>query len=124
MTNEERRLWYEYLRGCPLRFRRQEIIGPYIADFYCSQAKLVIELDGSQHYEEREKRYDEARTAYFESCGLKVIRFSNAEINQNFSGVCEFLEFQIQSRTPQSADADSSPCRGANGEHHESDQLQ
>ena len=116
MTKQERRLWYAYLRDCPLRFRRQEIIGPYIADFYCSQAKLVVEVDGSQHFEEQGKRNDQTRSSYFESLGLKVIRISNAEINKNLSGVCEFLDDQIRAATPQSAEADSFPSGGGKGE--------
>ena len=50
MTKEERHLWYDYLRSYPIRFQRQKVLGKYIADFYCAEAKLVIELDGSQHY--------------------------------------------------------------------------
>ena len=64
MTKEERRLWYEYLRNYPYRFRRQITFGNYILDFYCAAAKLAIELDGSQHYEEKGKRYDENRGAW------------------------------------------------------------
>ena len=52
MTKEERHLWYDFLRAYPIRFSRQKVLGKYIADFYCAAAKLVIELDGGQHYEE------------------------------------------------------------------------
>ena len=65
MTKEERHLWYGFLRYCRPRFRRQEIIAPYIADFYCAQARLVIEIDGSQHFSEEAAAYDTARTAFF-----------------------------------------------------------
>ena len=93
MTPEERRMWFDYLRPHPVwRFRRQEIIGPYIADFYCAQAKLVIEIDGSQHYEENAAAHDEARTAYLQLQGLRVIRFTNADIHQRFEGVCQMTE--------------------------------
>ena len=51
MTKEERHLWYDYLRSYPVRFLRQRVIGKYIVDFYCAEAKLIVELDGSQHYE-------------------------------------------------------------------------
>ena len=54
MTKEERRLWYDFLRTYPAHVYRQRVIGHYIVDFYCAEAKLVIELDGSQHYEPEE----------------------------------------------------------------------
>ena len=97
MTPEERKLWYMYLQKHPrFRFRRQEIIGPYIADFYCAQAKLVIELDGSQHFSEDAMAYDAARNAYFIQHSLRVLRFTNADINQRFPNVCETIEHQLQ----------------------------
>ena len=80
MTKEERHLWYDFLREYPIRFRRQEIIGDYIADFYCSSAAIVIELDGSQHFEERALQKDQKRSSYLESLGLHVLRFSNLDI--------------------------------------------
>jgi len=89
MTKEERKLWYEFLRNCPGHFRRQQIIGPYIADFYSHAAKLVVELDGSQHYEQPGIENDHIRDEYFRSLGLGIRRYSNAEINQHFTGVCE-----------------------------------
>ena len=97
MTPEEQKLWYMYLQKHPkYRFRRQEIIGSYIADFYCAQAKLIIEIDGSQHFEEEAMVYDAARTAFFTQQDLRVIRFTNADINQRFSNVCETIEHQLQ----------------------------
>ena len=89
MTKEERHLWYDFLKKLPLTFNRQKVIGNYIADFYCASAKLIIELDGSQHYEEKGVDSDEKRDMYFNKCGLKVLRYSNADINKNFKGVCE-----------------------------------
>ena len=89
MTKEERHLWYDFLRYCTPRFRRQEIIGNYIADFYCSKAKLVIELDGSQHMEPGDIAYDAQRTAYFHSLGITVVRYYNTDICKNFEGVCQ-----------------------------------
>ena len=88
-TKEESLLWYNFLRLYPLRFRRQYVIGNYIVDFYCHQAKLVIELDGSQHYDPKSAEKDEIRTAYLQSVGLHVLRFTNLEIAQQFSAVCE-----------------------------------
>ena len=96
MTKEERHLWYDYLRFYPIRFTRQKVIGKYIADFYCAKAKLVIELDGSQHYEETAVEADSERTMYLESYGLRVIRIPNNEVNQNFRGVCEHIDTTVQ----------------------------
>ena len=96
MTKEERRLWYDFLRGHSVRFIRQKIIGNYIVDFYCAKANLVIELDGSQHYDDIGVSKDEQRTRYLEGQGLKVVRIPNNEIHSNFRGVCEFIENEIQ----------------------------
>ncbi len=98
MTREERHLWYDFLQGYPVRVRRQNVIGPYIVDFYCASAKLVIELDGSQHYEEEGQMYDMKRTAYLEMLGLKVIRIPNNDVMLNFRGVCEYIDMEIQKR--------------------------
>ena len=89
MTKEERHLWYDFLKQLPVTVHRQKIFGNYIADFYIAAAKLVIELDGSQHYEETNRQKDVLRDAYFQSVGCKVLRYSNEEINQRFAGVCE-----------------------------------
>lgn len=92
MTKEERRLWYTFLNTYPVRFIRQKIIGSYIADFYCSAAKLVIEIDGSQHYSEENIQYDKKRSAYFAEYGIIVIRIQNIQINTNFCDVCEYID--------------------------------
>ena len=91
-TPEENHLWYDFLRTYPIQFKRQFIIGSYIADFYCDQAKLVIELDGEQHYLNDAPEYDAARTAYFESLGITVLRFDNSEIKREFEAVCRTIE--------------------------------
>ena len=91
MTKEERHLWYDYLRDHPAKFRRQAVFGKYIADFYCAKAKLVIELDGSQHYEPEEAEKDRIRTEHLQSLGLRVIRFTNLEVQRQFSAVCETI---------------------------------
>ena len=96
MTKEERHLWYDFLRSLPVTFHRQKVIGSYIVDFYCADAKLVIELDGSQHYDEEGLAYDAMRTKALEGYGLKVIRFSNLDIDKNFEGVCAFIDDVIQ----------------------------
>ena len=96
MTKEERRLWYDFLRTYPVRFLRQRVIGNYIVDFYCAQAKLVIELDGSQHYEADAAQKDAERTTFLEQYGLRVLRFANNEVNENFSGVCEYIDLAVK----------------------------
>ena len=96
MTKEERHLWYDFLRSYPVKFLRQKILGKYIVDFYCAEAKLIVELDGSQHYEEKEKERDAERTTYLEQYGVRVLRIPNNEVNQNFSGVCEYIELAVK----------------------------
>ncbi|MBQ9165528.1 MAG: endonuclease domain-containing protein [Oscillospiraceae bacterium] len=98
MTKEERHLWYDFLRQYPVKFNRQKVLGKYIADFYCAAAKLVIELDGSQHYEEAEQERDRERTRYLEQYDLLVIRIPNCEVNRNFNGVCEYLDRIVKER--------------------------
>lgn len=88
MTKEERRLWYDFLKALPVTVNRQKVIGNYIADFYCAEAKLVIELDGSQHFEEAGKQYDGKRDQYFHGLGITVLRYSNLDVQRNFAGVC------------------------------------
>ena len=95
MTKQERHLWYDFLRGFSLRFTRQKIIGNYIVDFYCAKANLIIELDGSQHYQQDIINKDTERTEYLESLGLKVIRIPNNEVDNNFYGVCEFIQNEV-----------------------------
>ena len=92
MTKEERHLWYDCLRAYSIKFSRQKVLGKYIVDFYSSQAKIVIELDGSQHYEKIGEQKDKERTAYLEQYGLKVVRIPNNWVNQNFSEVCEYID--------------------------------
>ena len=96
MTKEERHLWYDFLRSYHLRFIRQKIIGNYIVDFYCPQAKLVIELDGSQHFEQGNMHKDEERTKFLQQFDLQVIRIPNSEVNRNFSGVCEYIDAAVR----------------------------
>ena len=98
MTKEERHLWYDFLRSYPVRFSRQKVLGRYIADFYSAEAKLVIELDGSQHFDPDGMNYDAVRTEYMESLGLKVLRFSNTDINQRLRDVCDQIDIEIAQR--------------------------
>ena len=96
MTPQELRLWYRFLRTYPVKIYKQRIIGNYIVDFYCASAKLVIEVDGSQHFDEDAFAYDTARTAFFSANQIQVIRFTNADINQRFSNVCETVEHVLE----------------------------
>ena len=96
MTKEERHLWYDFLKDYPVRFSRQKVLGKYIVDFYSARAKMIIELDGSQHFEEAGQKYDSKRDEYLKEYGLKIIRIPNNEINENFDGVCEYLDKVIK----------------------------
>ena len=100
MTKEERKLWYTFLCKLPVRFRRQQIVGNYIVDFYCHSKGLVIELDGSQHYEDQGKRTDQERDAYLRSLGLCVLRYANSDVNRNFRGVCEDILNHLEDGGP------------------------
>ena len=88
MTKEERRLWYDFLKQLPVTVNRQKVIGQYIVDFYCASAKLVIELDGSQHYEDEGAASDMERDRALNQRGITVVRYSNSDVNRNFKGVC------------------------------------
>ena len=96
MTKEEKHLWYDYLRDYPIRFSRQKIIGKYIVDFYCPKANLVIELDGSQHYNEKGLYEDGERTKFLETYGIKVVRIKNERINKNFNSVCRYINNEVE----------------------------
>ena len=111
MTKEERRLWFDFLRFCYPRFRRQEIIGNYIADFYCHEAKLVIELDGSQHCDPSAMSYDAKRSDYFASMRIQVARYYNNDVFKNFEGVCQDILALLTKRGlhPSVTFGDSSP---------------
>ena len=101
MTKEEAHLWYQCLCRAKYRFRRQYVIGNYIADFYCHQAKLVVELDGSQHYTPAEKEYDQRSTNYLQSQGLIVLRFSNLDVMLRFRDICEAIDMTAKERATQ-----------------------
>lgn len=97
MTKEERHLWYDFLKGLPVMVHRQKVIGNYIVDFYIADAKIVIELDGSQHYEAAGKQSDAIRDAYLNSLGLTVLRYSNADVNHRFDSVCADIWYRLSS---------------------------
>ena len=91
-TKQENHLWYDFLSKYNVRFQRQKAIDNFIADFYCYKAKLVIEIDGEQHYYKRSIQKDELRTEKLERYDVKVIRITNEQINENFEGVCEYID--------------------------------
>jgi very-short-patch-repair endonuclease len=95
-TIQENRLWYNYLRNYTVHFYRQRIIGNYIVDFYCARAKIVIEIDGTQHYELESIAYDKHRTNQLNCLGLSVLRFSNNDINDNFDSVCQLIDNEVK----------------------------
>ena len=103
MTKEEAHLWYQCLCRYPVRFRRQYVIGHYIVDFYCHKAKMVVELDGSQHFEPGEMQKDAERTAYLQSRGIRVLRFSNLDVLQKFRAVCEEIHNEVVRVVPDAA---------------------
>ena len=104
MTKEERHLWYDSLRTRSVRFSRQKILGKYIADFYSAEANLVIELDGSQHYEDSTAEKDAERTAFLEGYGLTVIRIPNNEVMRNFRGVCAYIDAAVKQSLSQKSE--------------------
>ena len=96
MTREERRLWYDFLRDYSVRFTRQKVLGKYIVDFYCAKAKLIVEVDGPQHFEEQGAAYDRERTAYLAQYGLQVIRIPNNQVMEHFDGVCAYIDWTVK----------------------------
>ena len=98
MTPWERKLWYCFLNKYPVRFHRQTPIGRFIVDFYCPKAGLIVELDGGGHYDPEVRIKDEERTKILEKDGMKVIRFSNRDIDKNFSGVCTAIDMEVRNR--------------------------
>lgn len=99
MTAEERHLYYDGLKKLPWKFRRQAVLGEYIVDFYCPELKLVIEVDGTQHYLEAGRTYDAKRDEVLTQMGLRVLRYSNADVNQRFESVVNDIYEQGCRRT-------------------------
>ena len=91
-TPQENHLWYDFLSKHKFRFQRQKCIDNFIADFYCHSAKLIIEIDGSQHFTDEGIEYDEFRTEILEGYNLTIIRFTNQQIEHRFEGVCSFID--------------------------------
>jgi very-short-patch-repair endonuclease len=91
LTRAEARLWFGFLRDFEPRVRRQRPFGSYIVDFYCAKRKTVVEVDGESHFTDAGVAYDAERTVFLEALGLKIVRFTNAQVFENFEGVCEAL---------------------------------
>ena len=96
MTDQERHLWYSFLKDYPVRILRQKVIDDYIVDFYCHDAKITIEIDGSQHYTDEGLEHDQIRTENISDRGITVIRIPNNEVNNNFRSVCEYIDNEIK----------------------------
>ncbi|MBR3128918.1 MAG: DUF559 domain-containing protein [Clostridia bacterium] len=96
MTKEERHLRYDFLKGLPVTVHRQKILGNYIADFYIAPKKLVIELDGSQHYMDKGVRADWDRDAWMRKNGITVLRYTNLQIRREFTAVCEDILMHLE----------------------------
>jgi very-short-patch-repair endonuclease len=97
MTPAERRMWYDILKNLPYRFLRQRVIGNYIPDFYCASRHLIIEVDGDSHFTSEAQAYDAERTAFFDSLGIRVVRFTNDDVLGNPNGVFEQLKVLLES---------------------------
>ena len=102
MTKEEKHLWYDFLKTYPVRFLRQKVIDNYIVDFYCHSERLIIELDGFQHYEEKGLLKDKIRTEIIEQRNLTVVRIPNNEVTRNFEGVCQYIDIAVKESHRQS----------------------
>ncbi len=89
MTKEEKHLWYDFLKNLPITVHRQKVINRYIVDFYIANNKTVIEIDGSQHYEDSAVEYDKKRDEFLNSIGIRVLRYTNIQINKEFENVCD-----------------------------------
>ena len=109
-TKQEDKLWYQFLRRHPMKFRRQQQIGPYIADFYCPAARLVIELDGSGHFQPDGLEYDRWRDAYIRGQNIRILRFTNLQVDKEFEAVCAEIN---RSLPPQSASLTAPPQGGS-----------
>ena len=102
MTKEERRLWFDFLKGLNVPVKRQFVIVPYVVDFYIHSAHLIIELDGSQHYEKAGHQKDSERDQILKEKGYSVLRYANNEVNQYFQGVCEDILQHINATSSES----------------------
>ena len=98
MTEQEKKLWYRYLRNYPVKILRQKVLNYYIVDFYCAKAQLAIEIDGNQHYTKEGLEYDKQRYELLKAYGIETIRFKNKEIDKNFYNICKIIDSTIKKR--------------------------
>ena len=99
MTKVEKHLWYDFLANYPVHFQRQKVLGRYIADFYCAEAQLVVEVDGSEHYEPEAVAYDQRRSAFLlKEYELEVLRFDDVEVMQHFGEVCDAIHIRVRKK--------------------------
>ena len=117
MTEQERKLWYLFLREYPIRFQRQKSIDNFITDFYCAKAKLIIELDGSGHYEPIQILKDKIRTEHLEEMDLTVIRICNLDVDNNFQNVCEYIDTLVKGSLPHPTKSGAPSSEGAESDH-------
>ena len=96
MTEEEKHLWYDFLKKLPVTVHRQKVLYRYIVDFYIAKEKLIIEIDGYQHGEEENQKKDKERDCYFIQNGYKVLRYTNKQIHSEFEGVCKDILCQLK----------------------------
>ena len=82
-TEEENKLWHILLKNIIPRFVRQKIIGFYIVDFYCPKLKLIIEIDGEQHFWKENEEYEKRREQFLQNSGYKLLHFYNSDINKH-----------------------------------------
>ena len=113
MTTYERKLWYLFLKDYPIRFKRQTLIGEYVADFYCAKARLVIELDGKWHSSSKQYEKDCKRTDDLKKMGYTVFRVANSEVTKNFKKVCKDIDNIVKGTLPQSASLTATSAEGA-----------
>jgi len=99
-TPAERKLWFDFLSSHCEKFTRQKPLGRYIADFYCARVRLVIEVDGDSHFTERGERYDESRTTELDLHRIRVLRFTNLEVMDQFEGVCVRIDETLAALNP------------------------
>ncbi|WP_416181975.1 endonuclease domain-containing protein [Acidaminococcus timonensis] len=115
MTPEERHLWFQFLQSYPVRFLRQKILAGYIVDFYCARARLIVEIDGGQHYAPGTRQYDSIRTRELSRYGFKVLRFTNRDIWRNFDGVMYVIDKEVKLRMEEGGEEPTTIAPGRNG---------
>ena len=98
MTPEELHLWLDFLKDLPHNVRRQKVIDEYILDFYIPKLRIAIEIDGKQHGKEENRIADVERDSFLASMNIKVLRYRNSDINQNFNSVCKDILKEIERR--------------------------